>query len=180
MKTTGRPLPLALLPALCLLLAGLAACTSPKERLQAIAVQNSPAGPEPAPAAEFFADAPDSIYPVVLCRLDEEYCYHISAEGAPDFFARLGPISSSQPVVRKLDGEVRGGIHSVDAVYNRWLSCFISTRDGKLYSYYSKNNLITGPRGRSLGVMFVVKPDNDKYQEVKEKCGPFSTEVQAV
>ncbi len=166
---------LARLLGLGLLLVVLASCVH--RELEEKIVENRPAGPKPLPVPEFLAQDPESIYPVGMCRLDEEYCYHVTPTGAPDFIARLGAYRYSEPVERDLTFRAQRGVYSKQGLVKRWFSCFISGRDQRLFIYYSKDNKFLGPSLHSIGAIFVIRPENEKYQETKDKCGPFTGQV---
>ncbi len=150
----------------CGLIALVAACTTPAtKKLNEVIDQNIQAGPEPAPVPEFLSRNPNVVFPVALCRFDEEYCYHILPQGASQFLAALGPITYPQPTLHEILGRASLGIRSQEVVWNHWLSCFIAERDGRLYAYYARNGQITGTSTRAMGVIFVARPDNDSYEK---------------
>ncbi len=107
-------------------------------------------------------------------------CAEYEAAQAPAFFRELGAVRYSDPVVDTLVAEavVSHGpaVNTAKGIVKRWLSCFSTQDDTRIYFFHSRNDEITSlpQTGYKHVNLYYLDATNAKaYEKLENTCGPM-------
>ncbi len=168
---------------------GLAACTpTPDDIIR----QTNTAGAPPSDLSTFF-NSEEQKDPTIwtadylaieICGTTSQSCIEYESEYLPRFFDKLGTVRYSEPVKRQLTVNARVGYSSKSGIAERWLTCFSPEESERLYYFYSRDGKHAAVNSKTDifkgGTIFYVDPNDPRYTEALERCGPLTKTTRIV
>ncbi len=123
-----------------------------------------------------------------VCGPTYRNCATYEAAFVRGFFAALGIVDYSKAVEESLTMVIRSSSNyssfTKNAIAKRWLTCFRPEDKSRLYYFYSSGGRLTSvnrePEFGHIGTIYYLDPQDQKYQEILERCGPLTLTTEIV